>query len=140
MAKGYNINYGSDGADIFINNYLSLPVLIQISPIPDLSFEAGPDFSYLISSGVKPAGDDSFQKNDSPDLKKIEFSFITGVCYSFLNRFDIGARYGIGLSACEKGTLMILDWEELKTDFKFVQHYFGFYLNARFINIPKSKQ
>lgn len=133
IAKGYNIRWSSVEEDIFINNYLSLPVLIDFSPIKNFSLEAGPDICYLFSSGVKPAGNKSFRKNDSRNLKKIEFSLVTGVCYSFLNRFDLGARYGFGLTASEKGTLIIFDWVDPHTEYKFVQHYFEFYLNTRFV-------
>jgi hypothetical protein len=134
IAKGYNINWGQDpiDKDIYRNNYLSLPILISISPVKNLSLEFGPDIGYLINSKVKYSGYTSFQKNNSSDLKPIEFSIVTGVSYSFSKRFDFGARYGFGLTACEKGPMIIEDWSGPDVNYKYVQHYFEFYLNTRF--------
>ena len=139
IAKGYNIKWDSENEDLFINNYLSLPILFDFSPLKNFSFEVGPDIGYLFSSGVKPYGNNSFQKNDSQNLKKIEFSLITGACYSFLNRFDFGARYGFALTASEEGTFTIQDWmgPDRQADYKFVQHYFELYLNTRFWKMSK---
>jgi hypothetical protein len=134
IAKGYNINWGQDpnDKDIYRNNYLSLPILITISPIKNLNLEFGPEIGYLINSKVKYSGHTSFQENNSPDLKPFEFSIVTGVNYSFLKRFDFGVRYGFGLTACEKGTILTSDYTIPVSNYKFVQNYFEFYLNTRF--------
>jgi hypothetical protein len=133
IAKGYNINWSPEDVDIYKNNYISLPILIDISPIKKFSFEIGTDICYLFSSGVKSSGSQSFQKNDSPNLKHFEFSLVTGVSYLFLKRFDFGVRYGFGLTASDKGTLIISDYDVPQVDYKFVQNYFEFYLNTRFM-------
>ncbi len=132
IAKGYNLKWSPGDEDNFRNNYISLPILIDFSPFKNFSLEVGPDICYLFSSGVKTSGNKSFQKNNSHNLKKFEFSLVTGVFYSFLKRFDFGARYGFGLNASEKGTIIISDWDGPQTDYKFLQNYFEFYLNTRF--------
>ena len=106
--------------------------MITISPIKNLSLEFGPDIGYLINAKVKNSGNTSFQKNNSPNLKPFEFSLVTGVSYSFSKRFEFGARYGLGLTACEKGQILISDWTGPDVNYKFVQNYVEFYLNTRF--------
>ncbi len=140
IAKGYNINWGQDpnDEDIYKNNYLSLPILISISPIQNLNLEFGPDIGYLLNSKVKNYGYTSFHKNNSPNLKPFEFSIVTGVSYSFLKRFDFGTRFVFGLTACEKGPMSISDWSGPDINYKFVQNYFEFYLNTRFWTTSKN--
>jgi hypothetical protein len=135
IAKGYNINWGQDpdDKDIYRNNYLSLPILITISPIQNLNLEFGPDIGYLINSKVKYSGNTSFHKNNSPNLKPFEFSLLIGVNYSFSKRFDFGGRYGFGLTACEEGPMLISDWTGPDVNYKYVQNYIEFYLNTRFM-------
>jgi hypothetical protein len=133
IAKGYKVDWSPDADDIWINNYISMPVLISISPFKNFSLEVGPDICYRLSSGGKSSGSKSFKKNDSQYLREVELSIVTGICYSFLNRFDLGARYGFGLSPSEKGTLMISDWDGTQIEYKFVQSYLEFYLNTKFI-------
>lgn len=135
IAKGYNINWGQDlnDKDIYRNNYLSLPILFTISPIQNLNIEFGLDFAYLLSSKVKSSGSTSFEKNNSPNMKPFEFSLLTGVNYTFSKRFDFGGRYGFGLTACENGPMLISDWPGPDPNYKYVQNYFEFYLNTRFL-------
>ena len=135
IAKGYNINWDQDPVekDIYRNSYLSLPILITISPIQNLNIEFGPDFAYLISSKYKRYGATSFRKNNSLNLKPFEFSLLAGVNYSFSKRFDFGGRYGFGLTACEKGPMLVSDWIGPDINYKFVQNYFELYLNTRFL-------
>ena len=139
IAKGYNVIWGldPDDKDIYRNNYLSLPILISISPIQNLNLDFGPEIGYLLNSKVKNSGSTSFHKNNSPNQKPFEFSIVTGVSYSFLKRLDFGARYGIGLTACNKGPMIINDWSGPEINYKFVQSYFEFYLNTRFITKTK---
>jgi hypothetical protein len=138
IAKGYNINWNPEDEYIYRNNYLSLPILIDFSPIKNFSLEVGSDICYLFSSSVKSSGNTSFQKNDSPNLKQFEFSLVTGVSYSFLNRFDFGARYGLGLTAFEEGSVFISDWTGPPINYRIVQNYFEFYLNTRFSTKSKN--
>lgn len=138
IAKGYNISYDDTYEDKYRNNYISLPILIDFSPIKKFSIEFGPDFCYLLSSGVKPSRFKSYQKNEAPNLKQFEFSLITGFSYLFFNRFDFGVRHGFGLSACEKGSVPIFDSPDDQINYKFVQNYFEFYLNTRFLTKSKS--
>jgi hypothetical protein len=133
IAKGYNVYWGPGDEDIYRNSYLSLPILITISPIKNLNIEFGPDFAYLLSSKYKSSGYTSFMKNNSPNLKPFEFSLLAGLNYSLSKRFDFGGRYGFGLTACEEGPMLISDWPGPDPDYKYVQNYFEFYLNTRFI-------
>ena len=138
IAKGYNIIWGPEDENLYRNNYLSVPILIDISPIQNLSLEFGPEISYLLNSKVKQSGSNSFRKNNSSNQKLYELSLVTGVCYSFLKRFDFGARYVFGLTAYDKGQLVMIDYIGPQVNYKFVQNYFEFYLNTRFMTKTKN--
>lgn len=78
-------------------NYLDIPLLIAIKPVPNLTILAGPQYSYLMKQndefsggGLSYTQEDEF-KND--DIRKNTLCFLGGVDIN-LNRFVIGARAG----------------------------------------------
>jgi hypothetical protein len=139
VAKGYNIDFGSGTCDIYKNNYISLPTLIFFHPLHNLTIELGPEFAYLINSKTRnyPAG--SFYDYKSPYQKHFELSLISGISYTFFNRFDFGIRYGNSLTPYEKGKVIVNE-DPFSTGtfdnitYKIINRYFEFYLNTRILS------
>ena len=72
-------------------NYLSIPILLSIRPIPLISILVGPQFSTLLSSSQNIVG------NTSNAFKSGDFAMVGGAQIN-LAGFKAGARYIIGLS------------------------------------------
>lgn len=72
-------------------NYLSIPLLLNISPSKLLSFQVGPQYGILID------GDDDLVDNGKNAFRKGDFSMLGGLQLN-LAGFKVGARYMIGLS------------------------------------------
>ena len=72
-------------------NYLSIPLLLNISPSKLLTFQVGPQFGILINNS-EPLID-----NSKDAFKKGDFSMIGGAQLN-LAWFKLGARYFIGLN------------------------------------------
>lgn len=72
-------------------NYLSIPLLLSFRPVSFLTFQAGPQFSILMSKQrtLLENGGDAFKKGD--------FALLGGAQINIL-RFRVYGRYGVGLS------------------------------------------
>src|ERR1700730_9260244 len=84
------IYQGFSGQDVTLN-YLSIPLLLSIRPIPLLSFQVGPQFGILINQN------DNLFENGKNAFKKGDFSVLGGAQLN-LGGFKAGARYVIGLN------------------------------------------
>ena len=71
--------------------YLSIPILLNIRPIPLLSFQLGPQFGILLN------GDQHLVNNAGDAFKKGDFSLVGGAQLN-LGSFKVGGRYVIGLT------------------------------------------
>jgi len=106
LAESFSIQpellYNSKGAkedgsgDVSINmDYISVPVMFQYNATPQFYLEAGPEFSFLISSKAKGGG-------ESLDLKDEMNSFDLGVGlgagYYFVPNFGLTVRYVAGFT------------------------------------------
>ena len=75
-------------------DYLVLPVLAKVYVWRGLSVEAGPQFGYMLSAnGVGGSKNDDFNY-----LKKFDMSVAAGLSYKIAGRYDISARYNVGLT------------------------------------------
>jgi len=72
-------------------NYMSIPVLLSLKPIPVLSFQAGPQFGVLLNSSNTILG------NGANAFKSGDFSLVFGAQLNLL-KIKIGARYISGLT------------------------------------------
>lgn len=91
-------------------NIIQVPVMVKIYPTTQLSFEVGPEFSYIISSLPKSMtiteGD---VKNDinTGDINGLNVGIGAGVAYDLNCGLTIGARYSYGFNKMAKN----LDWK-----------------------------
>lgn len=84
----------SVGGDITMN-YIKVPVMLKVYPLSALSFEVGPEFSYLLSvspSSVKVDG----ATVAVGDCKGFDFGLGVGAAYELEFGLVIGARYSFG--------------------------------------------
>ncbi len=84
------IYHGYYGQNITLN-YMNIPILLNFSPSPLLTFQAGPQFGILISE-PKDLGN-----NISNAFKNGNFSMVGGAQVN-LGAFKVGARYVVGLN------------------------------------------
>lgn len=126
--KGHNYKWGSgsDHIEKKRNQFLSFPFLFYYSVKQNLNIEFGPEICYMLFALTKPDGSNSYsRRHDTWNMKKTEFSLVSGISYTFLKRFDIGARFGYGLTPCEKGIDL---WAPY---FRLYEYYTEFNLNIR---------
>ena len=68
----------ADGADLSLNlDYISVPVMFQYNATPQFYLEAGPEFSFIVSSKAKSGG-------------------VTADVDEIVEKFDIGVGLGAG--------------------------------------------
>lgn len=72
-------------------NYLSIPILLNLSPSPLITFQAGPQFGVLISK------DQNLLQNGKNAFKTGDLSMLGGVQLN-LGGFKLGGRYAVGLT------------------------------------------
>ena len=95
-----NYRTGQNFSDVYSNvatnykgklNYLSIPVLLSIRPIPLISILVGPQFGILLNQ------DEHLVNNAKDAFKKGDFSLVGGAQLN-LASIKVGARYVIGLN------------------------------------------
>jgi hypothetical protein len=72
-------------------NYLSIPVLLNLSPSRLITFQAGPQFGVLINK------DQNLLQNGKNAFKSGDLSMLGGVQLN-LGGFKLGGRYAVGLT------------------------------------------
>ncbi|WP_394666241.1 porin family protein [uncultured Chryseobacterium sp.] len=86
--------------DLKVNlSYISVPVMFQYNALPNLYFEAGPQFSFLIDSKFKYQSV-SVKANDY--IKGFDFGIGLGAGYYFNDKIGITARYVAGVTDIAK--------------------------------------
>jgi opacity protein-like surface antigen len=76
-------------------DYLVLPVLAKLYVLEGLSVDLGPQFGYMISAKINDK-----KVYDDVD-KKFDVSAAMGLSYKICDRFDVSARYNLGLTSVE---------------------------------------
>lgn len=90
----------SDAGDVKMN-YILLPIMLKIYPISALSFEVGPEFSYLLSTSPDTMAADGAELKVG-DCKGLTMGAGVGVAYELDFGLAIGARYSLGFTEMAK--------------------------------------
>ena len=91
----YSIDKFNNKYKAFID-YINLPIMYKFyfdDQGSDFFLEAGPQFGYVIADNIDPA-EPEYANNE---LKKFDLAFNVGVGYSYMRKYEINLRYGIGL-------------------------------------------
>lgn len=91
-----SIFQGSNLKDVKLN-YLTIPILLNLSPSKALSFQVGPQYGILLDKSK------TLVQNGKEAFKAGDFSLLGGVQLNIAN-FKLGARYFIGLSDINDAT------------------------------------
>lgn len=74
--------------------YLNIPVLLKTKITPKFSFDAGPEFGFLISQKAELNG----ETFDISDVSSFDLNLNAGLSYEFENGIVTQARYGYGFT------------------------------------------
>jgi hypothetical protein len=94
---------GDPSVDITFD-YINVPVLLDIKPLPGLSILVGPQIGFNIyksatNEGETISGSDfDVITNGSDGFNGIDFAAVIGAQYTFIGHLVLGARYNIGLT------------------------------------------
>ena len=96
-----NINGGSVVSNLvnvtYKTDYIVLPILAKLYVAEKLSLDLGPQFGFMISAKMKETG--AITRNESYYVgNKSDVSFCMGLSYKLSSKFDISARYNLGLT------------------------------------------
>lgn len=90
----------SDGGDVKMN-YIQVPIMLKVYPTSALSFEVGPEFSYLLSTSPDTMAADGAEMKVG-DCKGLIMGVGVGATYELDFGLVIGARYSLGLTDMAK--------------------------------------
>lgn len=125
VAKNFSIQpevlFNNTGAKYHDDNdlkvslsYISVPVMFQYNALPNLYFEAGPQFSFLVDSKFKYKNV-SLKANDY--IKGFDFGIGLGAGYYLTKNIGVNLRYVAGLTDVlknqgtqEKGTNQVVQF------------------------------
>ncbi len=74
-------------------NYIDIPLLVAIKPVPSLTILAGPQYSYLLKQKDDFSGNISEQDFDNDNIRKNTLCFTGGLDFNF-ETIVLGARVG----------------------------------------------
>jgi hypothetical protein len=94
--------YSQEGGETHINNlksknyfdFLTLPLLFGIKPLPKFKIVAGPQFGYLLSAQSEVNG----IKGDIKGIKSMNTSLTFGLGYQVLEKLELYTRYNVGVT------------------------------------------
>lgn len=90
----------SDGGDVKMN-YVQVPIMLKVYPTSALSFEIGPEFSYLLSTSPDTMAADGAEVNVG-DCKGLIMGAGVGAAYELDFGLVVGARYSLGFTDLAK--------------------------------------
>jgi Outer membrane protein beta-barrel domain len=93
QGNGYETNGVKESRNL---NYINIPVMLQANTKKGFTFEAGPEFGFLMSAKYKAAGSSS--EDIKKDFKSTNLSFGLGIVYRMKIGLGFGFRYNIGLT------------------------------------------
>ncbi len=93
QGNGYELNDVKETRDL---DYLNIPVMLQLNTKKGFTFEAGPEFGFLMSAKYKEDG--AVKQDIKSSFKSSNLSFGLGLVYRMKIGLGFGFRYNIGLS------------------------------------------
>ena len=85
---------------------IELPVLARFNALPQMYFEAGPQFAFLLSSKIEQDFDNYVETTDlgkKDALKVFEIGIDVGIGCPVTPNLDLSIRYGVGLTSIVDG-------------------------------------
>jgi hypothetical protein len=92
--QGFNVKEAGETAN-YRMNYLNLPILAKLYVLENLSLDLGPQFGYMIGSKFAYDGESI---ETGVEMNDFDVSFGVGLSYKIAEKFDISARYNLGLT------------------------------------------
>lgn len=124
-------DYYQAGKDSIMNgrfrvSSFSIPLLLDIRPIPKLKFQIGPQYSGILDINDQ----DNLLINASKLFKSGSIDGVVGVWIDLFAHFNIGARYIVGLSNISKVEGLTLNSQEVSDAWrqKLIQVHIGYNL------------
>jgi len=124
-------DYYQAGKDSILNgrfrvSAFSIPLLLDIRPIPKIKFQIGPQYSGILDVNDQ----DNLLINASKLFKSGSIDGIVGVWVDLFAHFNIGARYIVGLSNISKVEGLTLNSQEVSDAWrqKLIQIHIGYNL------------
>jgi hypothetical protein len=99
-----NSGFGSSSSIDITFDYINVPVLLDIKPLPGLSVLVGPQIGFNVyksatnESETISGSDFDVITNGSDGFNGIDFAAVIGAQYTFIGHLVLGARYNIGLT------------------------------------------
>lgn len=124
-------DYYQAGKDSILNgrfrvSAFSIPLLLDIRPIPKIKFQIGPQYSGILDVNDQ----DNLLINASKLFKSGSIDGVVGVWVDLFAHFNIGARYIVGLSNISKVEGLTLNSQEVSDAWrqKLIQIHIGYNL------------
>lgn len=106
----YSLQQVGTADESFKLNIIQVPVMVKIYPTTQLSFEVGPEFSYVVSTSpdyLTFANEGVDTNINSGNIKGLNVGIGAGVAYDLDFGLTLGARYSYGINKMGKN----LDWK-----------------------------
>lgn len=112
--RGANLNYQGGTSGQIDLNYIHLPVLLTYQPAPKVSFMAGPEVAYLVSSFGQVADFDRVKLDNEDD--RLDIGVNAGLLYDLSQKVQLGLRFYRGFLSTS-GEVPITDENGNVTDY-----------------------
>jgi hypothetical protein len=97
----FSMQGGSESEGVYTTkrylNYINVPVLLDIKPIPELSIFVGPQIGVNVYN-FATVGEESISGSEVGDFNPVDFAAAIGVQGLFFDHLTAGVRYNIGLT------------------------------------------
>lgn len=87
--------FSRKGNDYKSLTYIDIPLLVSINLVSKLSFELGPQMSYLLTA--QTVSNEGKKFDSKYEHKSIDVSAVVGVTYAINDKISLGARYNYSL-------------------------------------------
>ncbi|MFT3823602.1 MAG: porin family protein [Chitinophagaceae bacterium] len=107
--KGYKVASSAYSlAYTVTHDYITLPVLLDFSPVKDLHVMLGPELGYLFKARFRSKG---YYENIKDQYKKVDIGVAGGIAYTFWKSLGVEVRYNYGLRKLNEYIVPTIGWE-----------------------------